>query len=416
MSKSPLILLFFAIGSLLFGQELTTHISQLDLERWPQVTLYLSILDAKQQPITEIQSFQIYENQQLMTQEDPNIQGIQGITSFLLIDNSGSMEGSKLVQAKEAAKTFIKLKRPQDKIALYAFSSGPGGWKALVSPTENEALLQNYINEMTAEGKTEYFFAIAKTFNDMQKYTGRRSLITLTDGRDTTDWQNLERKWQIIERVATAKVPIYTIGLGEDVERSDLVKIAEMTNGNFQYAPTEKDLVQIFKQKAEQISGEYVLRYSSPDLSQSGKPRAVEVRFEYQGKLYTLNTSYLSGGLIPKAAVAKTTQEASQKTANHLSIFLTLSAILFFLGTIPALLKMMQRKTVALAPSAKKEVPALNKRDIPTLTKQEIQGIPRIKIQEATTPQSSRVKIVSPDEKPAESQKPRIKFLDSPDS
>lgn len=392
------------------AQEITLRISQLVLDQWPQVTLYLSVLNAQQNPITDIESIQVLENATSMTLEDPGVQDAHGSTSFLLIDVSGSMQGSKLEQAKQAAKSFIKMKRPQDKVGLYVFSSGPAGWQKVVSPTDNEELLMTYLNQLRAEGKTEFFFAIAKTFNEIETFKGRRSLITLTDGRDTTDWHNPERKWDIIKRVAQAKIPIYTIGLGNDVERSDLTRIAEDTNGNFQFSPTESDLVSVFKQKAAQISGEYVLRYTSPDTTESGTARQVEVHFTYKGKAYKVTTSYLSGGLIPKTAKAQSQKEAAQKSANHLSIFLTITAILIFLGSLPPLGKMLTKKPVTSA--GKLDIQGISgKKEVAGLSKDDIQGISRIKIQEpSSTP--SRVKLNVPNESPAQN-KPRIK-LDPP--
>ncbi len=128
----------------------------------------------------------------------------QEITSFstvsapfevaLLLDTSGSTRGD-LELIKRSAQLFIDELRPGDRVALIAFASEKGGSPrtVILAPlTSDRNLLRDAIQKLTMSNGTPFYDGLVEIMSKVfeqpaeKDYRGRRALVALTDGVDST--------------------------------------------------------------------------------------------------------------------------------------------------------------------------------------------------------------------------------------
>src|SRR5262245_44458333 len=142
---------------------------------------------------------------------------------LLLFDRSGSTRDRwPLMQRAVAA--FIAGLRPQDRISIAAFDSD---LKNLLPWTANRQLAVQTLPQLTLgtrTGGTEFYASVAQTLRrDFAKTNGRRALVVLSDGRDTSLYKWIvdnnrlpstqeERRFRNVLKVAREqRIPIYFV-------------------------------------------------------------------------------------------------------------------------------------------------------------------------------------------------------------
>jgi len=115
----------------------------------------------------------------------------------LLLDTSGSTR-SDLQLIQRAAENFIASLRPGDKVSIVAFRSSVRDKKSvadsevLINLTDDRLLLKNALSQVKTSNGTPYYDALLtvaeKVFSAAPKeeFRGRRALVALTDGVDST--------------------------------------------------------------------------------------------------------------------------------------------------------------------------------------------------------------------------------------
>ncbi len=185
---------------------------------------------------------------------------------ILIMDRSGSMEGQKIEDAKDAAQNFVdKLDTQLDRSAHVYFTYCSWYWFGWCwnwdgayldqELTHDKELVKQSIESLTADGPTAMGEGIY-TANEELKQNGRTGVpwieILLTDGQENRGRDSLEAA----QEAADNNIIIYTIGLGDDVDEDRLKEIANITGGKYYFAPTSEDLEDIYTQIAFQIFGE----------------------------------------------------------------------------------------------------------------------------------------------------------------
>jgi tight adherence protein C len=192
----------------------------------------------------------------------------------MAIDTSGSMnEQDRLPQARAAARTFLSLVRPRDRVALITFGSDVTVRQPL---TGDRQLLLRAINGLATAGDTRLYDALIRGVGQAGT-TPRapRAVVVLTDGQDTESASDVD---QAIQAATRAGVPIYTIGLGAEVQADVLQRIAGETGGRYHHAPRSEDLERVFRLVSRQLSSQYDISWLSAAEGEPG--REVPVRIQ----------------------------------------------------------------------------------------------------------------------------------------
>lgn len=163
---------------------------------------------------------------------------------YLVIDVSGSMlDEGKLDNAKNAANIFIdSIASDKNQIGLVKFSSLV---KVLSKATSDSQSLKNMIQSLVAEDGTALGDGI-KIATDSLTLEGRsqakKVMLLLTDGMAT---EGIDPVGASI--VANQNgITIFTVGYGTDADANTLNAIATNTGGQYFYAQSGQDLVDVF--------------------------------------------------------------------------------------------------------------------------------------------------------------------------
>lgn len=274
------------------GLPVTIH--QADSAQFPTVRVYVSVANEQGVPYVGLdnQAFELLEEDKPVSRFEvsPFTASQEPIAIALTIDVSGSMnDENKMQAAKEAASAFIDTMGPRDTAAIVSFSSQV---KVVQPFTGDKASLKNAIGGLKAEGATLLYDAVAQSAQLLKAVPPQRKvLLVLSDGADETSRQFSADTASAA--ASGANSPIFSIGLGKDVKRDVLDKMAATTAGQAVYVANPGQLRQVFLSVGDQLRRQYVLQYTS-SLPADDKPHAVTVRVKYRGETGEAKSSFVA--------------------------------------------------------------------------------------------------------------------------
>lgn len=288
LGKRALPLVLYTIGALLLAVNAlpaaadtpgpyNIKIEQVDAHDFPLVTLYVSITDpASGDPVLGLvqDQFTVTEDGQEAEIVDFSAGNQGAIFTVLTIDRSGSMDDQgKMQGAKEAARAFAAMMRPQDQVALIVFNSRVNLWQ---NYTNDQARLRRRIDDLYPDGGTAWLDAVWETVDLMATVTGRRNAILLSDGMDNESDHSFP---EVVAHAQAADVAIHTIGLGSGSELDEdmLQGMAAETGGTYHHTPSAFQLRALYKSFAEATQKEYVITFKSSRASYDGTRRNIQV-------------------------------------------------------------------------------------------------------------------------------------------
>ena len=102
--------------------------------------------------------------------------------------------------------------------------------------------MQQAVDALKPEGATRFYDAVAEALEMLDRESGRRVVLALTDGEDTfSQSATLE---SVIASGQRLGLPVYTLGLGteEEIESGDLRRLAAATRGQYYPARNADEL------------------------------------------------------------------------------------------------------------------------------------------------------------------------------
>jgi Ca-activated chloride channel family protein len=149
----------------------------------------------------------------------------------IVIDRSGSMEGDPIQHADAAAAEMIKLLGDDDRVNVIAFSDEVDPLFRTPQPvTETRGRAIAFAHGLHAGGGTDIALALSTAINSQDRREGRpRIIVFMTDGQSDVD------KAMRAAQTDTGDVRLFTLGLGKDVNRPLLQRLAATKRGSFAY-------------------------------------------------------------------------------------------------------------------------------------------------------------------------------------
>lgn len=278
-------LVFIGLGILSIG---ALHVSAQD----PQTTIRAEValvnvvftaMDRKGRPVHDlkIDDLQIFENREPQKIEYFGPLGKASevpLTIALLIDTSGSVKDKLDFEKATAAEFFKEVLRPNKDLALII--QFDADVNLVQDFTQNQEDLLNALDSLKAGNSTALFDAVFLAAEEkLKKEVGRKVMIVITDGEDTS---SKIRKEEAIQAAQRNDVLIYGIGVqGEEFGTNFgvLKKFAEETGGAF-FSPHAKlsEIQAAFRAIGEEIQGQYSLAYSSTNKKKDGSFRSIDLR------------------------------------------------------------------------------------------------------------------------------------------
>ena len=187
----------------------------------------------------------------------------------LVIDRSGSMLGSKIRDARIAAKEFVDLMQTGDKIGVVSYSSYSRVDFQLseITSSSTKDAAKNGINQISASGSTAMGRGLRSAYGQLVNYGDSShpwSIVLMSNG-----WHNTgEHPYNVIPDLKSKDIRVYTIGLGSGADGALLGYIASQTEGFYRFAPTSEDLLEIYNDLAAAITQTQTISSASGSVGQ----------------------------------------------------------------------------------------------------------------------------------------------------
>jgi Ca-activated chloride channel family protein len=152
----------------------------------------------------------------------------------IVLDTSGSMEGEKLQQAKDAVEFVLDHLHRDDRFSIVAFNTGVRTYASDLRPASERREARRFVRGLSAGGGTNIDRALLEALG-MAKGERPQFIVFLTDGLPTEGVTDLERIIANVDRAATEKVRLFTFGVGYDVNTVLLDTISQEHRGASAY-------------------------------------------------------------------------------------------------------------------------------------------------------------------------------------
>jgi VWFA-related protein len=288
----------------------------------PYVFVDVTAEDASGNAIRDLtrDAFSVYENG--VRQEISHFLPVSAPYNILLLfDRSGSTH-DKWALMQRAVGGFISSLREQDRIAIATFDYTVEMQLPWTGDRRQALLALPQLIRPNQVGGTEFYASVEQTLRrEFKGITGRRALVVLTDGRDTSLYKDIvtknrlldskdDRPYQKTLKAAKAsRIPIYFVAFNTDKNlepnlsggdeyrslrvifprsnvsdryvtgvRARMEELADSSGGRVLYPQRLEDIVPLYRQIGNELGASYTIGYiASQPATQSGF-RRIEVR------------------------------------------------------------------------------------------------------------------------------------------
>lgn len=284
----------------------TIRITQVDSSQFPRVTVYVSILDAKGEPVAvDPAGIVLAEDGKSVTPTDVHaLGGGQPLTSMLVIDVSGSMnKAGKLDAARAAARAYVNQMQPGDETGVMSFNTQT----TVVQPvTSDRQALLAAISGLKAEGDTAMYDALGQAEQSLASVGGRKAIIVLTDGMDNRSRLTADA---VIRNIGPGGLSLSAIGMGEPsqgtsslagLDEARLQSLAVRAGGTYSYVNDAITLQALYRQLGRALHSEYAITYQSASHLRDGVNRSLTVSLAQASAGAAGQARFNPGGLVPE--------------------------------------------------------------------------------------------------------------------
>jgi len=262
------------------------------------VNLTVAVNDAEGRPVLDL------ERGDFLVLEDGVPQQVSAAGSHdvpfnlaLLMDLSGSTQRDRDAM-KEAARRFIGITRPQDKVALYALASD---WFQVVErlAADRQKLLKIINGIPPLSGGSPIYDTIVLSYAEefWARPSERNALIVISDGIDnqiqglrTPSETSFKKLRQAAEGFHALIYPIFLDPFDKlpppgwsRKAKTQMEELAAATGGRLFAAHSLQDLEPVYAQVAEELRSVYSVAYSPNNQDFNGAWRRIEVRVNRPG-------------------------------------------------------------------------------------------------------------------------------------
>lgn len=199
----------------------------------------------------------------------------------MLFDNSGSLSASREFEKHAAVQFFRNVLRPVDQAAVFAVSTDV----VLAEPLTNDIQRLEFTVEGFGkpDGGTSLFDAIIDAGTYLRPYGGRRVIVIVSDGADTTSRADFDTT---VQHAVADDCQIYVVqtGLYENANLRALAaerrmqEFAAQTGGAVYISKSVEDLDNAFAQISADLAQQYILSYYPGADKRDGRYHLIAVR------------------------------------------------------------------------------------------------------------------------------------------
>jgi len=175
----------------------------------------------------------------------------------LVLDKSGSMEGDKIRNLRQAAQNVVDMLDEGDYVSIIAFSDQV----YTIAPSTlavDKAKLQKQIGRIRDGGGTAMSGGMRRGLTELEKNLSADRLnrmLLLTDGQTFGDEDQCQ---ELGTEMGTKSVVIQALGLGEDWNEDLLDQVAEASGGKADFIETPDEISAYFQQAVQRMQATVV--------------------------------------------------------------------------------------------------------------------------------------------------------------
>ncbi len=206
-------------------------------------------------------------------QNNSEQQRVQKDITFVF-DTSGSMQGQKIEQAKDALLFCLQSLDPEDRFRIIRFSTETQAFAAdfLKATPQNKKQATEFVKHFRAVGGTAIHQALTESLQINEKSARPHWIVFLTDGKPTIGQTNPDKILNDVTQANQSNSRIFVFGVGNSVNTHLLDEIADENRGTSDYVlPSENIEVKIsrFFQKMDMpVLTDLKLEYAGVQITQ----------------------------------------------------------------------------------------------------------------------------------------------------
>jgi Ca-activated chloride channel homolog len=196
------------------------------------------------------------------------------VSLAVILDSSGSMQPA-MDKVHLAASRFVDTLASGDRALVIDFDEKV---YLLQDLTNDKDQLRRAITSTSALGGTALYDALYASFRKLRGIEGRKAIILLTDGDDTSSKFSFKR---VLDEAKISDVIIFPIGLGTtilDVDLRHILKsLADETGGRAYFPSKVEELEGVYKEISDELKSQYYITYEPTNTVWDGRWRKIKL-------------------------------------------------------------------------------------------------------------------------------------------
>ncbi len=195
----------------------------------------------------------------------------QPLSVAILIDNSGSTAKDLRYETDSVSRfvrALLKEGNPADAVGLYSFNYQVVKQNGF---TRNTPALERSLKALRGEAGTSLYDAVLLASRDIEDRQGRKILVVVTDGGDTTSHTDFQRAVEAAQLADAVIYPILVVPITNDAGRNTggenaLTTMAQRTGGRVFQPSLGAEMDKAFDQIIRDLRTQYLLGFYPKDV------------------------------------------------------------------------------------------------------------------------------------------------------
>ncbi len=174
----------------------------------------------------------------------PGIQAAQTAIAkdvIVVLDTSGSMEGEKLAQAKQALTQVLNKLNSEDRFTIVEFSTGVRTYSNELQAASTAPDAISWVNQLESSGGTDINGALTEAMNYVDE-SRPTYILFLTDGLPTEGETDVQSILTNVDAAAPDDIRLFSFGVGDDVDTTLLDTLSQEHSGASAYVRPGEEL------------------------------------------------------------------------------------------------------------------------------------------------------------------------------
>lgn len=203
----------------------------------------------------------------------------------LVLDRSGSMEGSNLAESKNAIRDCISQMSDAVLLSFVTFESSS---KLECDLTDSRYMVMSLVDGIQTTGGTNIASGLSTAIDTLRATDGTKVVILLSDGFDGDESKGIMDN--VLAEAVANDITVYTIGL-EGCDESYLQNIANQTGGQFIMVTNIAELNRTYQEIQKALMNNYLITYEAVNDEEESRSLIIKNRdsFAEARKEYSIN-------------------------------------------------------------------------------------------------------------------------------